>query len=55
MRITVVFNLYDARKKFLSAQHLLSPPSIKYPCKKFKNLISVQGACSDHYGISILR
>ena len=24
MKITVVFNLYNAREKFLSAQHLLS-------------------------------
>ena len=26
MKITVVFNLYNAREKFLSAQHLLSVP-----------------------------
>ena len=26
MKITVVFNLYEAREKFLSAQHLLNAP-----------------------------
>ena len=26
MKITVAFNLYNAREKFLSAQHLLSAP-----------------------------
>ena len=31
-------------------QHLLSTPSIKRPCEKSKNLISLQGASSDHYG-----
>ena len=31
MKITVVFNLYNAREKFLSAQHLLSAPFNQAP------------------------
>ena len=46
MKITVVFNLYNAREKIFKRQVL-----IKRPCKNFKNLISAQGACLDHYGI----
>ena len=51
MKSYCYFILSYCLKKFVSAQHLLSAPSIKQPCKKSKNVISAQGASSINYGI----
>ena len=39
------------KAQVISSMFNKRPALMKHPFKKFKNLISTQGACLDHYGI----